>query len=143
MMEFLQLPIQNLGLEHGDLAATLWFGVGLIAGLVLAIASIAGLAIECMTVEKSNLLQEDDMSRLTGIFVLVLRYARVLAGTRGRRRARAAAAGIQRRAEPRADTQLPPRRETDLVYGEGGGGAEVWVMEDFLPANLAGTSGGQ
>jgi len=55
MIEFAQLPLQDLGLDHGELTAVLWFGAGLIVGLVLALASVAALAIECMTDEQWHL----------------------------------------------------------------------------------------
>jgi hypothetical protein len=55
MIEFVQLPVQSLGLEHGDLTAALWFGTGLTVGLVLALASFAAIAIECVRNERPSL----------------------------------------------------------------------------------------
>ncbi|UCC71900.1 MAG: hypothetical protein JSV86_16240 [Gemmatimonadota bacterium] len=55
MIEFLQLTAPNVALEHVDLTVALWFGIGIIVGLVLTVASIAALAIECMTHEQAHL----------------------------------------------------------------------------------------
>jgi hypothetical protein len=55
MIEFVRLTVQNPGLEYSALTFALWFGAGLIAGLLLAIASIAALAIECSRREQIHL----------------------------------------------------------------------------------------
>jgi hypothetical protein len=55
MIEFVQMTVHNLGLEGGVLTAALWFGAGLIIGLVFAAASIAALAIGCLRREQYHL----------------------------------------------------------------------------------------
>lgn len=55
MIEFVQLTVQSVGLEHGALTVALWFGAGLVAGLVLAFAAFAALAIECLRCERYHL----------------------------------------------------------------------------------------
>jgi hypothetical protein len=55
MIEFVQLTVQNPGLEGSALIVVLWFGAGLIVGMALALATVAGLAIECLRREQYHL----------------------------------------------------------------------------------------
>jgi hypothetical protein len=48
MIESVQPPIQNLALDNVLLGAGTWFGLGLVVGLILTLASIAALAMECL-----------------------------------------------------------------------------------------------
>ncbi len=52
MIEFLQLTVQNVGLEHGAQTFAVWFFAGLVIGMVLVLASVAALAIECLKREQ-------------------------------------------------------------------------------------------
>jgi WD40 repeat protein len=75
MIEFVRLTVQNPGLEYSALTFALWFGAGLIAGLLLAIASIAALAIECSRREQIHLEGKNTMRPSTGILVLAVALA--------------------------------------------------------------------
>lgn len=48
MLEIAALLAQGLMLEQGELATVLWFGAGLVVGLVLAVTSLAACALECL-----------------------------------------------------------------------------------------------
>jgi hypothetical protein len=55
MFELVRLTAQNPGFESGTLIIALWFGTGVIVGLVLALAPVAALAIECLRREQYHL----------------------------------------------------------------------------------------
>jgi len=55
MFEFVRLTAQNPGFEGGTLIIAVWFGTGLVVGMVLALASVAALAIECLRCEQYHL----------------------------------------------------------------------------------------
>jgi hypothetical protein len=55
MIEFVQMTVQSPGLEGGAPILALWFGAGLVVGMVLALAAVAALAIECLRREQYHL----------------------------------------------------------------------------------------
>ena len=48
MLEIAGVLVGGLLLERSELSAVVWFGAGLVLGLVLAIASLAACALECL-----------------------------------------------------------------------------------------------
>jgi len=55
MIDFVQLTVQNPELELDAVTVAYWFGAGLILGLLVALASVAALAIECLRREQYHL----------------------------------------------------------------------------------------
>ena len=55
MIEFFRLTVQNPGFEGGASVLALRFGARLIVGLLVALASVAALAIECLRHEQYHL----------------------------------------------------------------------------------------
>ncbi|MGD2217033.1 MAG: hypothetical protein PVJ64_09760 [Gemmatimonadales bacterium] len=55
MFEFVQTTVQNPALELDAVTVAYWFGAGLIVGLLVALASVAALAIECLRREQCHL----------------------------------------------------------------------------------------
>jgi hypothetical protein len=55
MLELVQLTVQSPGLELDAVTVAYWFGAGLIFGLLVALASVAALAIECLRREQCHL----------------------------------------------------------------------------------------
>jgi hypothetical protein len=49
MLEIAGLLAQSFTLGQGELGAALWFGAGLVVGVVAAVASLAACALECLT----------------------------------------------------------------------------------------------
>ena len=49
MLEIAGLALGGFLLEQSELSAALWFGAGIVVGLVLAVASLAACALECLT----------------------------------------------------------------------------------------------
>jgi hypothetical protein len=49
MLEIAGLLARSSLLGQGEVGAALWFGAGLIVGLVVAVASLAACALECLT----------------------------------------------------------------------------------------------
>jgi hypothetical protein len=55
MFEFVQLTAQNPELELDAVTVAYWFGAGLVVGLLVALASVSALAIECLRREQYHL----------------------------------------------------------------------------------------
>jgi hypothetical protein len=55
MFEFVQLTVQNPGSELDAVTVAHWFGAGLTVGLLVALAAVAALAIECLRREQYHL----------------------------------------------------------------------------------------
>ncbi len=49
MLEVAGLALGGLLLEPSELSAVVWFSAGLVVGLMLAVASLAACALECLT----------------------------------------------------------------------------------------------